>query len=330
MGGARANRNCVVFDDKETCSSAERKLTVLVVSYNTRELTLACLASVQAETRNLDYEVIVVDNASRDGTAEAVARDFPPVQLVCPEENRGFAKANNLAAGMATGEWLLLLNPDTVILDGAIDKALAFAAKQSGDVIVGGRTLFADGRLNPLSCHNRPTPWSVFCAAIGLARLFPGSVVFNAEALGSWKRDSVRQVDAISGCFLLIRRALWNRLGGFDESFFMYGEETDLCLRAEKLGARCLVCPEATLIHHGGASERVRADKMVKLLNAKVRLVHRHWARPWRPLAHPIVLLWPLTRAAAFWIARVARHSKSESLRPWLEVWRRRSEVIAS
>src|SRR5690606_11024814 len=120
----------------------------------------------------------------------------------------------------------------------------------------------------------------------------------------SWQRDSVRQVDAISGCFLLIRRALWNRLGGFDESFFLYGEETDLCLRAGQLGVRCLVCPEAKLIHHGGASERVRADKMVRLLNAKIRLVHRHWSRPWRSLAQPIVLLWPLTRAAAFWIAR--------------------------
>src|SRR5690606_35725860 len=117
----------------------------------------------------------------------------------------------------------------------------------------------------------------VFCVATGLSSLFRGSSLFNPEGYGGWKRDTVREVDIVSGCFFLIRRELWERLGGFDPAFFMYGEEADLCLRARKLGARPMVTPEATIVHYGGASERVRADKMVRLLQAKALLIRRHW-----------------------------------------------------
>src|SRR5690606_14326374 len=110
------------------------------------------------------------------------------------------------------------------------------------------------------SCHGRPTLWSLICLGTGLASLFRRSRCLNPESLGSWKRDSVREVDAVTGCFLLIGRELWNELGGFDESFFMYGEDTDLCLRSWAKGRPCLICPEAKLIHYGAQADRVRPD----------------------------------------------------------------------
>jgi GT2 family glycosyltransferase len=133
-------------------------------------------------------------------------------------------------------------------------------------------------------------------------------------------------VDIISGCFLLIHRALWERLGGFDPAFFMYGEDADLCLRARALGARCIVCPDATLIHHGGASEPVRADKLVRLFRAKAQLMHRHW----RALAARAGVFaldsWAISRAIAFACLSLMTSRARPSWRCWSEVARRRAE----
>src|SRR5690606_2943956 len=118
------------------------------------------------------------------------------------------------------------------------------------------------GSLNPTSCWGRSTPWSEFCHAVGLSAAFRGSRLLNPEGLGSWRRDSVREVDIVTGCFLLLPRALWERLGGFHPDFFMYGEEADLCLRARRLGVRPIITPEATIVHYGGRSENKRIQKM--------------------------------------------------------------------
>lgn len=218
--------------------TAALDVSILIISYNTRELTLACLESVYAQTAGVSFEVIVVDNASIDGSAAAVAERFPQCRLVALEKNVGFAGGNNLAAKHATGRYLLLLNPDTVVLENAAGRAVRFADEHADAGIVGGRTFFGDGSLNRNSCHGAPTPWSLFCMGTGLSSLLRRSGWFNPEGLGSWKRDSVRSVDAVTGCFLLIRRELWEKLGGFDESFFMYGEDTDLCQRAWRAGQK--------------------------------------------------------------------------------------------
>jgi GT2 family glycosyltransferase len=300
-------------------------LSVLIISYNTRDLTLACLGSLYQQTRG-GLEVVVVDNASTDGSADAIAAAFPQARLIRSEQNLGFAAGNNLAAAEAKGDYLLLLNPDTVIMDGAVDKLLEFAQANPQAGIWGGRTVFADGTLNPASCWARQTPWSVFCVATGLSSLFRRSRVFNREGYGGWARDCVRQVEIVSGCFLLIRRDLWEQLGGFDPAFFMYGEEADLCLRAAALGARPMMTPEATIVHHGGASERVRGEKLVRLLKAKVLLIRRHWPRGgWFGVA--CLTTWPLTRAAAWSALGVVRGGRArDSAREWWGVWKRHGE----
>ena len=303
-------------------------VSIVVVSYNTRALTLACLDSVAAETRDVTYEVLAIDNASNDGSTAALRAHPLGTKLVASTGNLGFARANNVAARQATGEYILLLNPDTVILDGAIDRLVAFARANPNAGIWGGRTLFADGRLNPSSCWGRMTPWNLICRATGLTAVFSGSTFFNGEAYGGWRRDTVAEVDIVSGCFLLIRRSLWEELGSFDPAFFMYGEEADLCLRAQQRGLRPMMTPTATIVHLGGASERTREAKMIKLLAAKATLVRRHWPPYLAPLGVALLAAWPLSRWIALTVAGTLRPTpgRAESTTSWREIWQRRAE----
>jgi GT2 family glycosyltransferase len=300
-------------------------LCVIVVSYNTREMTLACLRSLRDETRT-PHEVIVVDNASSDGSAEAIAAEFPDIRLLAETENHGFARGNNIAAGLTSAEYLLLLNPDTVVLDGAIDKLLAFARAHPEARIWGGRTVFADGRLNPTSCWRRMTLWSVFCRTMGLTGLFSHSELFNSEAYGDWQRDTVRQVDLVTGCFLMVPRIFWEELRGFDPAFFLYAEEADLCLRAQARGAKPLVTPEATIVHHQSASFPVRADKIVRLLAGKMALINRHFP-PWqKPIARALFRSWPAIHLLATRGLSLVSPSHVAVRDTWREVWRRQAE----
>ena len=279
--------------------SAPIDVSIIVVSYNTLALTRAALDSVVAQTHVARYEVIAVDNASADGSAGMIASHPIGADLIRLDENIGFARANTLAARRARGRYILLLNPDTVVLESAIDRLVAFADCHPEARIWGGRTYFADGSLNPSSCWKRMTVWNLICRATGLTGLFPRIGAFNSEAYGGWARHHPRHVDIVSGCFLLIDRPLWSALGGFDPIYFMYGEEADLCLRARALGANPLITPSAQIVHYGGASEPARAGKMVRLLAAKETLIERHWNPLLVPLGQALLAAWPLTRMLA-------------------------------
>ncbi len=189
------------MSDSSGAGGTSPAVSVIVVSYNTSSLTLACLRSVVAETSE-PYELIVVDNASPDGSADAIAAEFPSLRLFAETDNHGFARANNIAANHAAGEYVLLLNPDTVVLDGAIDELLRFARRTPAARIWGGRTLFVDGSVNPTNVWRRMSSWSLLCRVLGLDRLMSRSGVFNAEGYGDWSRDTERDVDIVSGCFL--------------------------------------------------------------------------------------------------------------------------------
>lgn len=311
---------------RDRVESPAPRLSVIVVSYNTRAMTLDCLRSVIAETEPGLFELIVVDNASTDGSAAAVAAAFPGIDLIGLDANIGFAAANNLAAGRARGDYILLLNPDTVVLDRGIERLLRFAERTPEAGVWGGQTRFADGSLNPASCWGHMTLWSLFCSAVGLTALFRGSALFNPEGYGAWRRDSEREVGIVTGCFLLIRRDFWTALGGFDLRFFMYAEEADLCLRAAARGARPRVTPEARIVHHGAASEPVRAPKTVRLLRGKATLLHKHW----RPLPRRIGLAlfdgMVLSRLGGYALAAAltGREPYAGRRDEWREVWKAR------
>lgn len=303
--------------------------TIIIVSYNTRDTTLACLRSVYAETRRHSFEVIVLDNASADGSAEAVASEFPQVKLIASEENLGFALGNNKASAKARGTYILLLNPDTVVLDGALDGLLRFAEDNPQYGVFGGRTVFADGTLNPSSCWRKPTVWNSFCRSIGLSSLFKRSELFSGDTYGGWNRDSVRTVDFVSGCMMLTRRELWEELGGFDPSYFMYGEDWDLCLRAKRLGLESCICPDAEIVHYGGASESVHADKMVRLFSTRVKLYREHYGPVQGRILIAMLYVWALRGLLADGMLGLAGMvGRRRSSATWLEILRRRHEWV--
>lgn len=309
------------------------RLSIIIVSYNTRELTLACLQSVLRETSSVSYELLVVDNASTDGSAEAIRTAFPPerypqIRLFSLTENLGFAAANNLAARDARGHYILLLNPDTVVLDRALEKLAAFADAEPQWGVYGGSTVFADGTLNPTAGWMKPTVWSMFSIALGLARLFRRSRIFNWESLQGWSWDAPRRVDIVTGCLLMMRREDWQRLGGFDEQYFMYGEDADLCLRAAEAGLPAVLYPEARIVHHGGASEPVRSDKLVRLFRAKTQLFRAHYG-PLRAAALAAMLqLWCLVRIVGSAVTGGADRAGTGRTSEWGDLWRRRGEWV--
>jgi N-acetylglucosaminyl-diphospho-decaprenol L-rhamnosyltransferase len=253
-------------------------VSVLIVTYHCREAARTCLQSLYEHAGDAAFEAIVVENASGDGTAEMVAEEFPEARLFALAENVGFARAVNLAAEQARGEYLLLLNPDTEVHPGLLDAFLAFARSLPEGAICGGRTLRPDGRLDPGSCWGAPTLWSLFCFATALSSVFRGTRLFDPESLGGWKRDSVRDVDIVTGCLLFVPSELWRELGGFDPRFFVYGEDADLALRAAAAGVRRVITPDAVVTHEVGVSSATRPDKLLLLYRGKVTLLTKHWS----------------------------------------------------
>lgn len=304
-------------------------LTVIIVSYNTRDLTIAAVRTLLATTVTTRISVVVIDNASSDGSAEAVAATFPDVTLIRSAKNLGFAQANNVVAQDATSEFLLLLNPDTECHEGAVDNLMEFARTHPGAGIWGGRTVFRDGSLNIASCWRRITPWSMFCLTVGLTAVFPRSRLFNAEAYGAWKRDTVRDVDIVSGCFFLVRRDLWTSLGGFDLRYFMYGEEADLCLRARRVGFVPMITPDAKIMHLVGAASTKKARQRVLVSKARVTLIRDHWPGWQVPIGVCLMWLWGALRfGAAQTLAPVSGESGRNRASYWAEIWAERKDWL--
>ncbi|WP_375291697.1 glycosyltransferase family 2 protein [Qipengyuania sp.] len=316
------------FDGMTNAAQGSAEVTVIIVSYNTRELTLKAVETLLANKGQVKLRIVIFDNASSDGSAAALAEAYPYLEVIAHPENIGFARANNLVAETATTEWLLLLNPDTETHPGAIETLLEFSRAHPNAGITGGRTVFPDGRLNIASCWRRMTVWSLFCSATGLSSAFPRSDLFNPEAFGDWQRDSVREVDIVVGCFLMIRTELWNRLGGFDARYFMYGEEADLCLRARAMGYRPMITPDAEIMHLVGASSTKVSDKVIKVARAKASLIRDHWPRYLQPIGLGLLLAWGLVRRIGYALAALAGGSAKQRDK-WREVWRRRDEWLA-
>jgi GT2 family glycosyltransferase len=294
-------------------------VSILIVTYKCRDEARECLASIYGREQGVRFETLVLDNASADGTVDTVRSEFPEVRLVALAENVGFAAGVNRLAELASGEFLLLLNPDTVVHPTAIEKLVEFAREQPQHGLYGGRTLNPDGTPHPASCWGKPTLWSLFCFATLLTTVFKGSRLFDPESLGRWQRDTVREVDIITGCLLLVPRSVWTELGGFDLRFFMYGEDADLALRAAALGHRPAITPNAVITHEIGVSSESRPDKLVLVYRAKAALVRKHWPPPKRQVG--LALLWIGVGMRAL-VARTTRARGAAAT--WPAVWNAR------
>ncbi len=227
------------------------QLTAIVVNWNVRDLLRTCLTSLDLE----DSEIIVVDNASSDGSVEMLQAEFPEVRVIANPENRGFGAANNQALALASGRYVLFLNPDTEVRPGAIQRLLAFIDQRPQVGCVGPRLLNADGSVQP-SRRSFPRLATFLVESTMLQRYLAG--------LGSVKRfyrqqhsdDEPQPVDWLVGACLLVRRSVLDEVGGFDERFFMYSEEMDLCYRLRQAGYEVWYVPEAEVVHLEGASSR--------------------------------------------------------------------------
>ncbi len=300
------------------------EVSVILVSYNTANYIQRALESLFHETLLTKIEVIVVDNASTDDSVMVLKHQFPQVHLIESKRNLGFAGGVRLGAIQARGQYLLLLNPDTVILNAAIDRLMAFARIHPTNGIWGGVTLNNDLSLNTQHAWSKPTFMSLLFSALGLSKVFSKTCLFNNANYGCWKRNTVKEVDILSGCFFLTSKTLWNRLDGLDTSFFMYAEEADYCLRAKALGYQPIVTPDATIIHHGGVSHNRFSGKMVKLLKGKIELINRHIA-PWkRPFFKFLIYLYVLNKNLSHTLLK----PRSEQHREWQTVFAQRADWL--
>ncbi len=238
-------------------------LSVVVVSFNAREYLRRCLATVREHTKGVSCELIVVDNASWDGSAQMVEADFPQAALIRLPANQGFAAACNRGMERAAGEFILLLNPDTELSDDAFSPMVAYCRQNSSVGVLGPRLLNSDGSLQ-LSCRHFPSHLtSLFNRQSVLTRLFPGNPFSRRYLMTDWGHDRVAPVDWLSGACLLLRREMVERIGGMDEGFFMYIEDVDLCYRAHQAGYQVVYFPEVAVTHHIGKSTGTMPNRSI-------------------------------------------------------------------
>lgn len=251
------------------------EVSVIIVNWNTRDLLRDCLRSVFDQTRAA-LEVIVIDNASSDRSAEMVAAEFPDVVLIANDDNRGFAGANNQGLEAARGAHVLLLNPDTIVLDGAIDTMLAWLAAHPDVGCVGCQVLEGPGIIQR-TCFADPTPFHQAVVELGLMRLARQVPVFGRPWYLDWDRTTQRDVDVVSGMFMLVPRRVLETVGLLDDAFFIYGEEADWCRRIRAAGWRCVFVPAARIIHLDGGSKSTAQIK--SRMHVQMQKSHLIYAR---------------------------------------------------
>ena len=251
-------------------------VSIIVVNWNTRDVTCNCLESVFRQTKDVGFEVILIDNASSDGSVERIRKDFPQVTLIANDGNRGFAAANNQGMGIAKGRYVLLLNPDTIILDEAVQKTIAFADSFTDIGVVGCQVWLNDSEIQQ-TCFSFPSVGSLFLQETGLRKIAPRSRLLGWSNYGWWDRTSQMDVDVISGMFMLVRHEVIDKVGMMDEAYYVYAEETDWCFRVHNAGWRCVFTPIASIVHLDGGSKStglVRV-KMFVQMQKSILIFHR-------------------------------------------------------
>lgn len=287
--------------EHKPCSKAASEpgvmISVLIVAYNSRGFIADCIGSVIAHTHPGSYEILLVDNG-KDGTAELVHEAFPEVRIIRSQGNIGFGRGNNLLASHARGDYLLLLNPDTRLGDAAIDRLLAFAQSHPDAAAWGGLSTYPDGSLDGGNFLSIPTFGAVLRETFGLAA--KGARRGELEALSAPQR-----VDVLCGGFMLISRAAWGKLGGFDPSFLLYAEEIDLFTRLRELGLEAWLTPDSRIIHDVGSGNPYSPARTRFKFTGMMHYARRHWPNPKVQLV-----------GAAYWLSAARRWLISMILSP--------------
>lgn len=258
------------------------ELSVIIVSYNVRDYLRKALGSVITAAEKIDHEITVVDNHSSDGSPEMVRKEFPYVMLIAPETNEGFSAACNRGIGASSGEYLLVLNPDTFVQPDALVNALSFMRGHPDAGAAGARMSDGSGRFLPESKRGFPSPLTSLFKFTGMGRLFPRSALFNAYYIGGKPDDKICRADILTGAFMMIRREALNRSGLFDTAFFMYGEDIDLSWRIRKAGYFNYYLPDVNIIHYKGRSAMTEKESSLRHFYGAMKLFAvKHLGRGW-------------------------------------------------
>ncbi len=229
-------------------------LSVIIVNYNVKYFLEQALTSLKRASKDFKVEYFVIDNDSSDGSVEYIQENIPWVKLIVNRENVGFARANNQGLENAKGRYLLIINPDTVVGEETLKTLITFMEEHPKVGAVGPKIIDRKGKFEIDSRRTFPTPFSAFCKMTGLSALFPQSRLFAKYNLTYLSSETEGEVDALSGCFMLVRREVYESVGGFDDDYFMYGEDLDWCWRIKQAGWKVYYYPRAEIIHYGGES----------------------------------------------------------------------------
>ena len=228
------------------------QLSIIILNYNVRYFLELCVLSVQNAIQNSDAEIIVIDNNSQDDSCEMMKKRFPNIKLIENKENSGFPKGNNIGVAAAKGEYICILNPDTVVAEDTFSKVLAFAKKQKELGIVGVKLIDGTGNFLPESKRGIPTPFVAFTKITGLYKIFPKT--FGEYYAQHLSENQTGKVDILVGAFMLMKRDLYHEIGGFDENCFMYSDDIDLSYMALKKGKSNYYFHETSVVHYKGES----------------------------------------------------------------------------
>jgi len=269
------------------------ELSVIIVSYNVCDYLRQALASLITATTGIDSEVIVVDNHSSDGSVAMIRDEFMDISLIVSVSNEGYAAACNKGIMASTGDFILILNPDTVVEPNAVKAAMTFMRSHPDAGAAGARLVNGDGKFLPESKRGFPSPLTSFFRLTGIGKLFPRSAFFNAYYLGHISEYETYRADILTGAFMLIRREALDRAGLFDTAFFMYGEDIDLCWRIRKAGFYNYYLPEVLVTHFKGRSAMIDRESSVRHFYGAMKIfAFKHLGPSWHlPVRASVTLI---------------------------------------
>lgn len=300
-------------------------LSIVIVSWNVKDLLRRCLASIAQTSASLACEVFVVDNASEDGSPQMVASEFPHTILIANTANLGFTRGNNQALRRAQGRYALLLNPDAELTAGALQTMTGYLDAEPHSGVVGPQLVFPDGRIQS-SRRRFPSAQTLFVESTILQRRLAQSTMLQNYYVKDRPDDATQDVDWLVGACLMVRRAAIEQVGLLDERFFMYSEEMDWCLRLKRAGWRVVYLPAARVIHHeAGSSEQVKAAQQIYFHSSKVAYAAKHFGRPQAEALRLFLLLTYLLQSAEEglkWLLGHKRALRAQRLAAYRQVLR--------
>lgn len=275
-------------------------ISVIVVSWNAKKYLEQCIQSFLNCPELNAVEIIVVDNASSDGSPEFIKQNYPGVKLICNADNLGFARANNIGIKHSQGKYLFLINSDVVVYPNCIESMVDYMERHPEIGLLGPRIVGTDHKVQR-SCMGYPSLWNTFCRAVLLDGIFPHVKLFSGFLMKYWAHDSIKEVDVINGCFWSVRRRAIEEVGLLDEDFFMYAEDIDWCKRFNSAGWKVVYFPLAEALHYGGASSVNAPIRFyIEMQKANLKFWGKHYGKLSRSVYLCIIFLHQSLRALGY------------------------------